>query len=248
MILGGIIYIITFNWFFRVVKLPEGLSVVVGLVLCSLVPFVWGEQIKSSVGLSDEIRLTEMVKPTKVYSKLEVSDFKLTKFEVFKKDSWGQKKENTFMIGYTVKIKNVGDPIITIDDPNGTNPVGFFEDLVLRKLDDIEGKEDYINFGDVERSDLFDLNGNKIEYSTTNPIKTNDTFVCEGKILVDKENLNTLFSRKYEPSLYIRFSGTTKDKYEEPNGYGFIIKQDDYKIDLTNFLSENSDLIKSFLK
>jgi hypothetical protein len=198
--------------------------------------------------ITNEIKLTEMVKPTKVYSKLEVSDFKLTKLEVFKKDRWGNKKENTFMIGYTIKIKNVGDPIITIDDPNGTNPVDFFEELVLRKLDDVEGKEDYLNFGDIERSDLFDLNGNKIEYSTTNPIKTNDSFLCSGKILIDKDDLNTLISRKYEPYLYIRFSGTTKDKYEEPNGYGFIIKQDDYKINLTDFLSSNSELIKSILK
>lgn len=247
-ILGVIIYVISFT-LCRVSKLPEGWSNIISLVLCFFVPLFYGQQIKSSIGLSDsEIRLTEMVKPTKVYSKLEVSDFKLTKFEIFKKDRWGQTKENTFMIGYTITIKNIGDPIITIDDPNGKNPVSFYEDLVLRKLDDVEGKEDYINFGDVESSDLFDLNGNKIEYSTTNPINTNDTFICKGKILIDKDNLNTLFSRKYEPSLYIRFSGTTKDKYEEPNGYGFIIKQDDYKIDLTNFLSQNSDLIKSILK
>lgn len=247
-ILGVIIYVVSYS-ICRVSKLPEGWSNIISLGLCFFVPLFYGQQIKSSIGLSDsEIRLTEMVKPTKVYSKLEVSDFKLTKFEVFKKDRWGQKKDNTYMIGYTIKIKNVGDPIITIDDPNGTNPVDFFEDLVLRKLDDVEGKEDYINFGDVERSDLFDLNGNKIEYSTTNPIKTNDSFLCSGKILIDKDNLNTLISRKYEPYLYIRFSGTTKDKYEEPNGYGFIIKQDDYKIDLTKFLSENLVLIKSILK
>jgi hypothetical protein len=234
----------------KAIKLPEGWTNIISFCSAFLFPYFFGEQIMSFIGLNDgEIRLTEMVKPVKVYSKLEVSDFKLTKLEISKKkESKYEENKYTYMIGYTIKIKNVGDPIIAIDDPNGTANVGFGEHLILRKLDGVDGKEDYTNFGGGGSTDLLDLNGNEINYSTTNPIKTNETFTCISKIEIDKDDLNTLFSRKYEAYLYIHLYGTTKDKYKEPNGYGFIIKQDEYKIDLTNFLFENSDLIKSILK
>jgi hypothetical protein len=206
------------------------------------------------LGLTDsEIVLTEMVKPIKVYNKLEVSNFKLIKIGLSKKDKSliingydFNKKE--FFIEYSVDIKNIGDPIITIDDPNGQLPIGFDEELILRNLDGIEGKEEYLNFGDIKNGTLFDKSGTIIEYSTIKPINTNDSFLCLGKIVLSLENIDNLLSRKYDSYLYISFTGTTKEKYNEPNnGMGFIIKQDNYKIDLSSFISSNSDLIKKYI-
>ena len=152
------------------------------------------------------------------------------------------------MIEYSVNIVNKGEPIITIDDPNGDLPINFDEDLVLKKMDGIEGKENYINYGEVENSELFNTNGEKIIYSTNNPIKTNDEFICVGKIVLNKEGFKWLSTRQYESYLYIRFGGTTKEKYSEPNGYGFIIEQDNYAINLSDFVSKNSKEIKQKIK
>jgi len=105
-ILGVIIYIVTYL-ICRVSKLPERWSNFISLLLCFVVPYFFGQQIMSTIGLTDsEIRLTEMVKPVKVYSKLEVSDFKLTKLEIFKKkDSEYEENKYTYTIGYIIKKK-----------------------------------------------------------------------------------------------------------------------------------------------
>lgn len=241
-ILGGIIYIISYS-ICKLIKLPDSGSKFISLVLTFVIPFYFGEKIKSSIGLTDsEITITEMVKPVKVYDDLEVSDLKLNKIYSSVDKIMGNK---IYIIEYSVNIKNNGEPIITIDDPNGNQPVGFNEDLVLRNLDGVEGKDEYLNFTDIENSELLGGTGEKLVYSTINPIKTNDSFTCIGKIVLDKEDLNNLVSRKYDSYLYIRFGGTTKEKYNEPNGYGFVIKQDEYKIDLTSFLSSNSSLLNN---
>ena len=252
-LLGFVLSLILFFFIKKVMKLDRGPSSVITFILIVPILFFYTKDIKMLIGFSDsEIRVTDGFKPVKVYNKLKVSNFTFKQIYIEKEVTnygYGMKNETEkYVIEYSVNIVNKGEPIVTIDDPSGNLPIGFHEDLVLKNMDGIDGKEDLINFGEVERSKLFTNNGEKIEYSTKNPINTNDEFICVGKILLDKEEFNELTTREYESYLYIRFGGTTKEKYSEPNGYGFIIKQDNYRVDLSDFISNNSKDLKYVIK
>lgn len=241
-ILGAGLAVI-FTILFRVLNFGER-SATLAIIATAVVSFLWGNKIKAAVGLEDdEIVLTENIRPMKVYDKMEVSGFKLDSISTGE-SILGAK---TYIIGYSVTIKNNGDPIITIDDPSGNRPVEFNEDLVLRNLDGVEGKDDYTNFGEHENSALYDNAGKKIEFSAQNPIKTNDSFLCKGRLALEKEDIKNLVSRKHEAYLYLNFTGTTNDKYTEPNGFGFIIKQKEYKVDLSKFIAKYPEIIKDAL-
>ena len=253
-LLGFVLSLILFFFLKKVMKLDRGPSSVITFILIVPILFFYTKDIKMLIGFSDsEIRVTDGFKPVKVYNKLKISNFTFKQIYIEKEITnygYGIKNEKEkYVIEYSVNIVNKGEPIVTIDDPSGNLPIGFNEDLVLKKMDGIDGKENFINFGVEDGgSELFTINGEKIEYSTKNPINTNDEFICVGKILLDKEEFNELTTREYESYLYIRFGGTTKEKYSEPNGYGFIIKQDNYRVDLSDFISNNSKDLKYVIK
>lgn len=186
--------------------------------------------------LTNEIRLTELVKPVKMYDDLEVSDFQFNKIYPSNDNISGNK---TYVIEYSVNIKNNGEPLITIDDPDGKLPLTFNEELIFREIDGIEGKEEYGNFGDILKSDLLTKSGEKIIYSTNSPINTNDEFKCIGKIVMNEDTFNDFLNRDYKSFLYISFGGTTKEMYSDSNGFGFVIKQDDFEVNLSDFLKNN---------
>ena len=105
---------------------------------------------------------------------------------------------------YTKDIKMLigfSDSEIRVTD--GFKPVKVYNKL---KISNFTFKQIYIekeitNYGyGVEDggSELFTINGEKIEYSTINPIKTNEEFICVGKIGLDKNGFNELTTREYE--------------------------------------------------
>lgn len=237
-ILGAVLALV-FTLVFRLLNFGEKSgSIALGLTI--LVSFLWGNKIKAFLGLADaEIVLTEDVRPMKVYEKIEASGFVLDSIST-SENFLGK----TYIIEYAVTLKNIGDPIVPINDMNGKFPINFNEELVLRNLDGIEGKDEYINFAEHKYSKLFDKSGAEIVFSAQNPIKTNDVFLCKGKLELEKEDLKSLISRKHEAFLYLSFDGTTSEKYKESDSFGFIIKQEDYKVDLSKFLSEHPEITK----
>ena len=193
-----------------------------------------------------------MIKPVNLYEDLEVFNLGFDKiYKRVKITSYGPyipKSENVdYVIEYTCDIKNNGEEIIAIDDPNGTSPINFNESLIFRDIDGVEGKEEYVNFGDVESSDIYSyITNEKIIFSTRNPINPNTQFKCVGKIILPSDFFeNFSKNRKYKSDLYIRFGGTTREKYKEPNGYGFIIKEKNYSKNLSDFINRNLNDIET---
>ncbi len=237
----------------KILRINTIQSFLTTVVILFVIWFFGGEKISILSGeKNEEIILTEMVKPVPLYTDMEISGFQLNKFykriTTEKKDFGPSEKEINYVLEYSCFIENKGDPIITIDDPNGKSPISFDEELIFREIDGVDGKEEYINFGDTESSELFQIpieNDKKVEFSTLNPIGTNTKFQCNGKIILPKDFMENFPSnRTYKSKLYISFKGTTKDKYKEPNGWGFVIKEKHYDIFIDNFINKNRNTIE----